>query len=477
MNNLNDLKIFVSSTSEDLGPYRTAARLVILDTGWTPVMMEHFGTSEHFTVDACREKLKTCDLMLLIVAFRRGWIPTSEQGGDDIKSITALELEYAREQKMPVLVFLARDTWPGNLWEREADSRNWIENFRQELNQPAVFFDYEPEIADEAEHMPAFRAKIKEAIVSYRERLIKNTNYDNSIAIGTDYFESAYDGLKEGTGILFIGSGVFGDGPMGTASLIKALGDKSSSGEVCLATAAEYRERYLGSRRRFLDHFRNVLDAQNKETQNLPVYDLISNLKAPRIIIAATFANVLENILISQEKDFVIVSHILRSYDGEYDGRILIQRPHSSPLICLADKLDIRDDELIIYRPHGSPYLHDELDPDLEIDTVVITESDHLKFLGRLENQHTKIPTKFSRLLRRRPMLFIGYTLDVWHYRLVMRVFQSVGTRGPRAVTLAVRKPASKMEEIAWKRLGTDLIPLDPNEFANRVSEAMKKGK
>jgi hypothetical protein len=37
-------KVFVSSTSEDLKPYRQAAKDVVLDLGLHPEMMEHFGT-------------------------------------------------------------------------------------------------------------------------------------------------------------------------------------------------------------------------------------------------------------------------------------------------------------------------------------------------------------------------------------------------------------------------------------------------
>src|SRR5215470_5973812 len=114
------LRVFVSSTSEDLSEYRAVARLVILDMGWDPEMMEHFGALPTPTVDACYQKLKDCDLLLLIVAFRKGWVPTTEEGGNGYESVTALELDYARKHNIPVLALLARDTWPGKLWDRDA---------------------------------------------------------------------------------------------------------------------------------------------------------------------------------------------------------------------------------------------------------------------------------------------------------------------------------------------------------------------
>ena len=36
------MKVFISSTSEDLKDYRAVARLSVLDVGWFPEMMEHW---------------------------------------------------------------------------------------------------------------------------------------------------------------------------------------------------------------------------------------------------------------------------------------------------------------------------------------------------------------------------------------------------------------------------------------------------
>lgn len=76
------LRVFVSSTSEDLKEYRAAARLAIMDVQWEPEMMEHFPAQPGYTIDVCRQKLEKCNLVLLIVAWRQGGVPPKEQGGD-----------------------------------------------------------------------------------------------------------------------------------------------------------------------------------------------------------------------------------------------------------------------------------------------------------------------------------------------------------------------------------------------------------
>ena len=115
-----ELKVSVCSTSKDLHDYRGVARNEILDLGWHPEMMEHFGAIPQETVQACREKVAACDVMLLIVGFRRGWVPTKEEGGDGASSVTAFELEYAHERRIPVLILRASEKSP---WPRDFSIR------------------------------------------------------------------------------------------------------------------------------------------------------------------------------------------------------------------------------------------------------------------------------------------------------------------------------------------------------------------
>ena len=96
-------------------------------------MMEHFGAMPEATVEACYKRLVTCNLVILIVAWRQGWVPAKEQGGNGEDSVTALELQFAREHHIPVLAFLADKSWPGDLREDNDAARAWVKKFRNEL--------------------------------------------------------------------------------------------------------------------------------------------------------------------------------------------------------------------------------------------------------------------------------------------------------------------------------------------------------
>jgi hypothetical protein len=156
------VRVFISSTSEDLKVHRAVARQVIANMRWHAVMMEDFGASSSATVGACQGELAKFQLMLLIVAFRQGWVPSVEQGGTGKDSITALELAYARQQGIPVLAMLASDdTWPLKLCDVDPELGAWVKSFRSNLNLPAEIFGYEDPSGAEEKRLPAFREQTR----------------------------------------------------------------------------------------------------------------------------------------------------------------------------------------------------------------------------------------------------------------------------------------------------------------------------
>jgi hypothetical protein len=74
------MKVFISSTSEDLTPYRLAAADVVRNAQGVPIGMEHFPADPRPVIQLCRERLAECDLVILLQAWRCGWVPSSEKG-------------------------------------------------------------------------------------------------------------------------------------------------------------------------------------------------------------------------------------------------------------------------------------------------------------------------------------------------------------------------------------------------------------
>ena len=159
------MKVFISSTSEDLRDYRKVVEQVVLDAQWQPLGMEHFPNDPRPIVQLCREEVAKCGLVILLQAFRRGWVPEPAKGGDGATSVTAWEIKAADERKIDVLAFLADDNWPGRLWERDAAALHCVDAFRNGLNRNAKFFGWETGVPTQ------FRSLVRESLALHRDRI------------------------------------------------------------------------------------------------------------------------------------------------------------------------------------------------------------------------------------------------------------------------------------------------------------------
>jgi tetratricopeptide (TPR) repeat protein len=159
------MRVFISSTSKDLEPHRLAAADVIRDAQSEPIGMEHFPADPRPIIQVCRDAVGQCDLVILLQAFRQGWVPELKKGGDGQTSITGLEIAAADEFGTPVLAFLADENWPGQLWDEDPVARAWAKKFRTNLNRNAKFFQWERD-----SKLTSFRALLSQELANYRMR-------------------------------------------------------------------------------------------------------------------------------------------------------------------------------------------------------------------------------------------------------------------------------------------------------------------
>lgn len=94
-------RIFVSSTKEDLIPYREAFETVLTGMEHIPLGMEYFVSSPDSPIDVCLATVRRSQLYIVIVGMRYGSI---EEGSG--KSFTELEYDEAVKNKIPVLAFI-----------------------------------------------------------------------------------------------------------------------------------------------------------------------------------------------------------------------------------------------------------------------------------------------------------------------------------------------------------------------------------
>src|SRR5262245_52290080 len=119
------MKVFLSSTAQDLVAYRQVADDTILRLSHQSVAMERFGPLPGEPVAECERKARESDVVICIVAHRYGFEPETGRG-----SITRREVEAATSAGKDVLVWIV------------ADDYAWISTKESDLlDDPAVVHD------------------------------------------------------------------------------------------------------------------------------------------------------------------------------------------------------------------------------------------------------------------------------------------------------------------------------------------------
>jgi len=88
-------KVFISSTLEDLEPFRAKVVEAIQRLGWVPIDCRYWAAGGSPPLETCLKRVDDADVVVAIVAHRHGWTPPDQPAGE-YKSITRLECERAR---------------------------------------------------------------------------------------------------------------------------------------------------------------------------------------------------------------------------------------------------------------------------------------------------------------------------------------------------------------------------------------------
>lgn len=134
-------RAFLSSTYEDLKDHRMFVIEELRKSGIDVDPMEDWTAAPQEPKEFSKERVKGCDLLVLLVALRRGHVPKGEK-----RSITQLEHQTAIDEGIEVLVFMLKEeaAWSRKFDELDKDPE--LHNWRNELKEHkgVGFFDYDP---------------------------------------------------------------------------------------------------------------------------------------------------------------------------------------------------------------------------------------------------------------------------------------------------------------------------------------------
>ncbi len=144
---------FVSSTSEDLAHYRKAAEQGVQLARCFPEVHELWVAKDKPPLDECLARVRKADVLVVIVAYRHGWVPV-DQAPPERHSITRLECEESARSGKEVLAFLVDESVP---WPEE----NKEEYRLVEAARAGSVLAVAAEVQDNINRLAAFKAWLR----------------------------------------------------------------------------------------------------------------------------------------------------------------------------------------------------------------------------------------------------------------------------------------------------------------------------
>ncbi len=108
------MKIYVSSTFEDLREHRAALDSALRRMGHDVIGMEHYVAEGTTPLERCLADVRSADVYVVVCAWRYGYVPPDPSANPHRRSITELEYETAIASGKSILAFLLDPTapWP-----------------------------------------------------------------------------------------------------------------------------------------------------------------------------------------------------------------------------------------------------------------------------------------------------------------------------------------------------------------------------
>ncbi len=207
-------------------------------------------------------------------------------------------------------------------------------------------------------------------------------------------------------------------------------------------------------------------------------FDLLTELidKVDWRELSADDPNEVHNVLASLD----LPLYLTTNFDGFLTKALEAQGKRPTREICpwneWLDGLPSAFEENPNYEPTPqAPLVYHLFGSDQEVDSLVLTEDDHLDFLVRISAEMDRIPNYIWAALSTNSLVFLGYGLDDWGFRVIMRGL--VATRQQRrrikhvGVQLDPRDTSAKDVEASHNFLQQYLQDAEINVFSGTMEQ------
>jgi hypothetical protein len=190
---------------------------------------------------------------------------------------------------------------------------------------------------------------------------------------------------------------------------------------------------------------------------------------AHQLIVTTNYDDVLESTFDDAGEKYHLVTYIA---EGAHRGRFLHRRPDGGEKIIKSPNsyggLPVKDfevEETIILKVHGAFNRDDE-----KKDSYVITEDDYISYLSQ-KNASNPVPSSLEKLMRRKHLLFLGYSLRDWNLRVILRRIWE--QRGRSLTSWSIQLNPDELECKFWGKYEVDILNVRLERYVSELAKRL----
>lgn len=239
----------------------------------------------------------------------------------------------------------------------------------------------------------------------------------------------------------------------------------SAEQDKALARVASYYEMTTG--RSSLTE--KLTDLFNHDYEPGGLHRLLASMEGISLIVTTNYDDLIERAYQKEDREYHLVTCPVDRKDIK--GQVLWQRPGADEIKEYPPaKLPLTvGKEPIIFKMHGGV---DKLIQ--ENNSYLITEEDYIEFLSRMTEQ-TAIPATFKMKFKQSRFLFLGYGLQDWNLRVMLRNINRATQSGTQRdlKSWAIQRNPSELDKALWQKREVDIFNVELSSFVDNLVRRM----